>query len=278
MQRAGQRVLLGRTSPDNESKEVNHAKDHAAATQAMAPSRVEDTAPATAKESVASLNLRLLTLAGEELTLLSNARTNWTYQDVANALMAKLPLTGAGQVYKFVSADKILKPGVPLSEYGLGSDNGHAEITACVTTNDFLIELEATGKPKLEAAYQNMRSIRNFKACIHEIRALKNPPRLCLLTVEAVYSLLGRKKVAKDWEEAKSVLADATVLLQQFQNFDYMQNPGEIVQRLTKYVENPEFDPEQVKRASLGCEKMCAWCHALYACAKLAQEAEALWS
>merc|ERR1711904_159505 len=108
--------------------------------------------------------------------------------------------------------------------------------------------------------------------------ALARPPELGLLTVQAVYGILGRKKFAKDWEEAKSVLTGEKILLQQFLNFDYMQNPGEIVQRLSKYVENPDFNPELVKRQSLGCEKMCAWCHALYACAKLAKDAEEAWS
>merc|ERR1719335_903149 len=109
-----------------------------------------------------------------------------------------MPLQSVGQVYKFVSADQILKPGVSLSEYGLGSQSGHAEIIACITTHDVLIELETKGKPQLEAANKNLMTL--SKSHFLEIKALARPPGLCLLTVEAVYSLLGRKKVAKNWE------------------------------------------------------------------------------
>lgn len=259
------------------------------------PSGVLDKAgtPVNEKESAPLLNLRLLSLAGEEFASLSNARNDWTYKDLANSVAAQVPLQGEMQTYKFLRADKIIQRGVPLSEYGLGSENENNEITVCVTRDDALVELETQAKPRLEAASNAVRSLN--RSCFIELSGLSNPPEKVLLAVEAVYSLLGRQTNFKcssvihvrstvGWQEWKTVLADLAdeakrhEMLQRFENFEDVQNLDEIVQRLNKFVEDPDFNPERgrvaikYKLPGLICEKMCAWVHAVHACARIAKE------
>eukprot|EP00746_Dinoflagellata_sp_MGD_P010472 gnl/MRDRNA2_/MRDRNA2_121637_c0_seq1.p1 gnl/MRDRNA2_/MRDRNA2_121637_c0~~gnl/MRDRNA2_/MRDRNA2_121637_c0_seq1.p1 ORF type:complete len:140 (+),score=18.01 gnl/MRDRNA2_/MRDRNA2_121637_c0_seq1:387-806(+) len=130
----------------------------------------------------------------------------------------------------------------------------------------------------MAAANKDLRSFRAFDSCIAAMKCYTSGCSFSVWTVQAVYSILDRKKVAENWEEAQSVLADAQILLQRFLTFVYMQNPSGIVQRLREYVENPCFKPNPyVMRDAnvlvpLGCEKMCAWLHALYACAKIAPQ------
>jgi len=239
----------------------------------MVPTLIKPVKPVPA----APLELCLMSLAGEELVAVPDARADWLYQDVANALATKLPLQeGKGQMYKFVCGEDVLKPGVPLSEYGLG-ENGRSELTALVITHDSLLKLEQEGKPMLKAAHQALERL--SKRAFAELRAFKTPAPLALSTVQAVYSVLSRPKIHSDigWEEAISVLRDHQALMKQFQAFEYMQNPGEIMQRLSKFVEQPDFYPEYVRRCSMACEAMCLWCRAVYACAKLAVEAESVW-
>merc|ERR1712012_1541947 len=46
----------------------------------------------------------------------------------------------------------------------------------------------------------------------------------------------------------------------------------EILKKLKRYVENPEFQPAYVKKASKAASSMCQWIHSLYLYCQIAQE------
>ena len=44
------------------------------------------------------------------------------------------------------------------------------------------------------------------------------------------------------------------------------------INKLKKYIEKPEFKPEEVKKVSSAAAALCTWCHAIYIYANVAKE------
>lgn len=107
------------------------------------------------------------------------------------------------------------------------------------------------------------------------VKSMNNPPHLIRLVMEAVCVLKGGKpdrvpdpsgsgKMIEDyWPSSKRILGDIK-FLESLHNFNKDNiSPAIMRQIRTKYISNPDFDPEKIKVASTACEGLCKWVRAL---------------
>ncbi|XP_060941446.1 dynein axonemal heavy chain 6 [Limanda limanda] len=111
--------------------------------------------------------------------------------------------------------------------------------------------------PALEGATQALNSL--DKADISEIKVFSKPPDLVMVVMEAVCILLGTKP---DWISAKQVLGDPN-FLKRLADYDKDNIKPQLLQKLQKYINNPDFVAEKVERVSKACKSMCMWVRAM---------------
>ncbi|XP_026216049.1 dynein heavy chain 6, axonemal isoform X2 [Anabas testudineus] len=111
--------------------------------------------------------------------------------------------------------------------------------------------------PALESANQALNSL--DKADISEIKVFTKPPDLVMTVMEAVCILLNSKP---DWPSAKQLLGDAN-FLRRLMDYDKDNIKPQILQKLQKYINNPDFIPEKVEKVSRACRSMCMWVRAM---------------
>ncbi|XP_029013318.1 dynein axonemal heavy chain 6 isoform X2 [Betta splendens] len=111
--------------------------------------------------------------------------------------------------------------------------------------------------PALEGANQALNSL--DKADISEIKVFTKPPDLVMTVMEAVCILLNCKP---DWPSAKQILGDAN-FLKRLTDYDKDNIKPQILQKLHKYIHNPDFIPEKVEKVSKACRSMCLWVRAM---------------
>ncbi|KAL7403678.1 hypothetical protein ABVT39_003711 [Epinephelus coioides] len=111
--------------------------------------------------------------------------------------------------------------------------------------------------PALEGANQALNSL--DKADISEIKVFTKPPDLVMTVMEAVCILLNCKP---DWTGAKQLLGDAN-FLRRLTDYDKDNIKPQILLKLQKYVNNPDFIPEKVEKVSKACRSMCMWVRAM---------------
>eukprot|EP01135_Chromosphaera_perkinsii_P012097 Nk52_evm35s2579 gene=Nk52_evmTU35s2579 len=111
--------------------------------------------------------------------------------------------------------------------------------------------------PALASAEEALQNL--DKSSISELKVFNNPPPLVALVMEAVCLLF---KVKPDWASAKTVLNDPQ-LLKKMIEFDKDKIPESTIKKLEKYVQNPDFTPENVAKVSSACKSMCMWIHAI---------------
>jgi dynein heavy chain len=113
---------------------------------------------------------------------------------------------------------------------------------------------------------------------IQEVAALKKPPGGVKLALEAICIMFQVKPVRKNdpdtpgkkfddyWEPSQTiVLKDAKKLLEDLFSFDKDNIPEPVINKVEAYIKDTEnFTPEMIKKASVACEAMCIWCHAMY--------------
>jgi dynein heavy chain len=130
--------------------------------------------------------------------------------------------------------------------------------------------------PALEVAEKCLRALK--LSHIQEVAALKKPPGGVKLALEAICIMFQVKPVRKNdpdtpgkkfddyWEPSQTVvLKDAKKLLEDLFQFDKDNIPEPVINKMEAYVKDTEnFTPEQIKKASVACEAMCIWCHAMY--------------
>ena len=130
--------------------------------------------------------------------------------------------------------------------------------------------------PALAAAVKCLEKL--SKSDIDEVKNLQKPPRGVSLTVEAVSIMFGLKPVKiKDPENPtgpkiqdyfsvgkKELFMNAKKLLADMKAYDKDNIPDKVIQRVDKYIVNPDFTPEAVKRASIACEAICMWVRAMH--------------
>uniref|UniRef100_A0A803SX01 Dynein axonemal heavy chain 6 n=1 Tax=Anolis carolinensis TaxID=28377 RepID=A0A803SX01_ANOCA len=111
--------------------------------------------------------------------------------------------------------------------------------------------------PALEAANRALDSL--DKADISEIRVFTKPPDLVMTVMEAICILLNAKP---DWATAKQLLGDST-FLRKLLEYDKENIKSQVLQKLQKYINNPDFVPEKVEKVSKACKSMCMWVRAM---------------
>ncbi|XP_077201567.1 dynein axonemal heavy chain 6 isoform X2 [Paroedura picta] len=111
--------------------------------------------------------------------------------------------------------------------------------------------------PALEAANKALDSL--DKADISEIRVFTKPPDLVMTVMEAICILLNAKP---DWATAKQLLGDSN-FLKKLLEYDKENIKSQILQKLQKYMNNPDFVPEKVEKVSKACKSMCMWVRAM---------------
>ncbi|XP_069482525.1 dynein axonemal heavy chain 6 [Ambystoma mexicanum] len=122
--------------------------------------------------------------------------------------------------------------------------------------------------PALQAANKALDSL--DKADISEIRVFTKPPDLVMTVMEAISILLNAKP---DWQTAKQLLGDSN-FLKRLLEFDKENIKPQVLQKLQKYINNPDFVPEKVEKVSRACKSMCMWVRAMDLYSRVVKEVE----
>ncbi|KAF6321024.1 dynein axonemal heavy chain 6 [Rhinolophus ferrumequinum] len=122
--------------------------------------------------------------------------------------------------------------------------------------------------PALEAANKALDSL--DKADISEIRVFTKPPDLVMTVMEAISILLNAKP---DWPTAKQLLSDSN-FLRRLLEYDKENIKPQILAKLQKYINNPDFVPEKVEKVSKACKSMCMWVRAMDLYSRVIKEVE----
>jgi dynein heavy chain len=131
----------------------------------------------------------------------------------------------------------------------------------------------AEALPALESALAALDTLK--AADITVIKSMKSPPNGVKVVMEAVCIMKdikpvkipdpagSGKKIEDYWGPAKTLLSDMK-FLDSLKAYDKDNiNPAAMKLIRTKYMENPEFDPEKVKNASSAAEGLCKWIRAM---------------
>eukprot|EP01084_Bolivina_argentea_P091346 164444_1 len=125
--------------------------------------------------------------------------------------------------------------------------------------------------PAYEQAMAALKVIK--KSDLAQVKKYSKPPPGVIITMEAVCIMMSvkpkkvgqvGKKVDDYWDQAKKYVLGDTKLLEKLQNYDKDNIPTEIVQKVQKYIDNPEFEPDKIASASGACKGLCLWVRALH--------------
>ncbi|XP_006738893.2 dynein heavy chain 6, axonemal [Leptonychotes weddellii] len=122
--------------------------------------------------------------------------------------------------------------------------------------------------PALDAANKALDSL--DKADISEIRVFTKPPDMVMTVMEAISILLNAKP---DWPTAKQLLGDSN-FLRRLLEYDKENIKPQILAKLQKYINNPDFVPEKVEKVSRACKSMCMWVRAMDLYSRVVKEVE----
>ncbi|OQR99780.1 dynein heavy chain, partial [Thraustotheca clavata] len=123
-----------------------------------------------------------------------------------------------------------------------------------------------TAMPALNAAVQALDSL--DKKDITEVKSFTKPPQAVQVVMEAVCIMLGDKP---DWDTSKRLLSRPT-FMQELKEYDKDNIPPKILKSIKKYIDNPEFAVEEVKKVSKAAMSLCMWIHAMDMYAKVIKE------
>ncbi|GCC25591.1 hypothetical protein chiPu_0004002 [Chiloscyllium punctatum] len=172
-----------------------------------------------------------------------------------NALMEKLSVdhAEADQIRKIVQEDEVLAKSKAAETQAI-ADDAQRDLDEAM--------------PALDAANKALDSL--DKADISEVRVFTKPPDLVMTVMEAICILLNTKT---DWASAKQVLGDSN-FLKKLMDYDKDNIKPQILQRLQKYINNPDFVPEKVEKVSKACKSMCMWVRAMDLYSRVSKEVE----
>jgi len=125
-----------------------------------------------------------------------------------------------------------------------------------VVADDAKADLEEA-MPALCAAIDSLKSLN--KNDITEIKSFAKPPSLVQMTMEAVCIL---KQEKPDWDTAKRILSDSG-FMRSLEDFDKDNIPDLVAKKLRKYIEDPQYTPENVAKQSKAAMSLCMWTHAM---------------
>jgi len=162
-------------------------------------------------------------------------------------------------------------------------DEEMAQITAA-EAQEIKDECEAhmeAAKPALNAALAALNTL--TPKDITFVKSMKNPPEAVKLVMAAVCTINDIKpekvpdketgKTVQDyWGPSKKLLSDIK-FLDRLIHFDKDNIPSRIMQIINgKYINNPNFDPDKIKKASIAAQGLCKWIIAMSSYDKVAKE------
>ncbi|XP_022110107.1 dynein heavy chain 1, axonemal-like isoform X1 [Acanthaster planci] len=127
--------------------------------------------------------------------------------------------------------------------------------------------------PALDAALASLKSLNRND--VVEVRAMQRPPAGVRMTVEAVCIMRGvkPKKVAGDqpgkkvddyWEPGKALLQDPGKFLESLFQYDKDNIPDVVINKIQPFIDNEEFQPAAIAKASKACTSICQWVRAMH--------------
>ena len=129
--------------------------------------------------------------------------------------------------------------------------------------------------PALEEAVKCLNDLK--KSDIDEVKSLKTPPGGVVLTIKVCCIMFEIKPIKKndpnkpgakfdDYFEAgqKGLLADAKVFIENLKSFDKDNIPDKIIKAIAPFMDDPNFTPAAIERASKACTAVCMWARAMY--------------
>ncbi|KAG6586643.1 Dynein heavy chain [Phytophthora cinnamomi] len=120
--------------------------------------------------------------------------------------------------------------------------------------------------PALNAAVAALDSL--DKKDIAEVKGFVKPPQAVQVVMESVCIMLGEKA---DWDNSKRILSRGT-FMSELKEYDKDNIPVAILKKIRKYIENPEFAVEEVKKVSHAAMSLCMWVHAIDTYARVFRE------
>lgn len=180
---------------------------------------------------------------------------------------------------------KIEKESIEVSKVKqtIKKDEERAEMTANEAQeikNECEAHMEAA-KPALNTALAALNTL--TPSDITFVKSMKNPPEAVKLVMEAVCTIFSIKpervydktsgKLVDDlWGPSKKLLNDIK-FLDHLIHFDKDNIPSHVMNTINKkYITNPNFDPEKIKKASIAAQGLCKWIIAMSSYDKVANE------
>jgi dynein heavy chain len=139
----------------------------------------------------------------------------------------------------------------------------------------------AAAMPAYESAVEALSKL--SKGDVGEVRAMKTPPAGVILTAQAMCIMFevkpvkvaaadGKGKEDNYWEAAKKELLVDPRLLDRMVNFDKDNIPDQVISKVTPLYNDPEFEPEKIKKGSLAAMGICKWVRAMVVYSAVAKE------
>ncbi|KAK7201222.1 dynein heavy chain [Novymonas esmeraldas] len=112
--------------------------------------------------------------------------------------------------------------------------------------------------PILKAAEDALADLRPDD--IREVRSFLKPAVRVVLVLEAVLVLLGEKDLS--WDRAKLVMSRMD-FIKDLQNYKRDDLSEKTIKSIQKYINNPDFQPEEVAKSSKACKSLAMWVMAM---------------
>ncbi len=171
-------------------------------------------------------------------------------------------------------------PGAKAMEQSVGKETKVVQIKAdsCAAMKKECEDDLSVAIPLLESAMKALNTLK--KSDLDEVKNMKSPPSGVKLVMAACCVMFKVKPQKKDgetdyWTPAKKELLGDMKFLQRLKDYDKDHISPKIIKTLRKsYVNNPEFEPERIKRASVAAFGLCKWVTAMEAYDRVAKVVE----
>eukprot|EP00949_MAST-11_sp_MAST-11-sp1_P001615 g1615.t1 len=175
-------------------------------------------------------------------------------------------------------------PGVQAMEKKVGDEAAVVQVTAdeCAAMKKECEDDLAEAIPLLEGAIKALNTLK--PSDITEVKAMKTPPAGVVLVMSSVCDFLGvkpdrikdpendAKKINDYWGPSKKHLLGDSKFIQRLKDYDKDNIPQKVVDKIRrKYIPDPNFEPEKVKKASLAAMGLCKWVRAMEAYDRVAK-------
>jgi dynein heavy chain, axonemal len=129
--------------------------------------------------------------------------------------------------------------------------------------------------PALEEAVKCLNDLK--KSDIDEVKNFKTPPGGVVLTIHAVCIMFQVKPIKKNdpnqpgkkiddfWEAGKKeLLTDAKIFIESLKDYDKDHIPDKVIKGIAPFMEDENFTPKAIEKASKACTAVCMWVRAMH--------------